>query len=136
MSLRITCQKGNKTCQIMMCRLQQRLNALWYFSRNGEMQICNASHSIDKHLSMFIAHLSTATDLTNQIMTPAESGIMDGRHENKVCRLLPLVFSPRPRLARGFSFPSCSTWEPVRRLPSAVQSRCFLLLRFYSLSQF
>ena len=55
---------------------------------------------------VFIAYFSTVINLANQIMIP-ESGIMDGRHQNKVYRLPSLLFSPRPRparFARRFSF--------------------------------
>ena len=84
------------------------------------MQICNASHSIDKHLSIFIAHLSTATDLTNQIMTPAESGIMDGRHETKSAGSSPL-FSPlgHARLADFHFRPA-----PLGNLFAGYHQRC------------
>ena len=54
---------------------------------------------------VFIAHLSTVSNLNNQIMTP-ESGIMDGQGQNKVHRL-PRLFFPRllwARLAHRFSF--------------------------------
>ena len=58
--------------------------------------------------------LVTVINLNNQIMTP-ESGIMDGRRQNKVYRL-PLFF-PRPlsaRFARRFSF---SPWGPFLERP-------------------
>ena len=59
--------------------------------------------------------LVTVINLANQIMTP-ESGIMDGRRQNKVCRLPPFFF-PRPlsaRFARRFSF---SPWGPFLERP-------------------
>ena len=43
----------------------------------------------------------------------------DGRHQNKVYRILCLFFSPRPRsvhFPRRYSFSPRSTWEPVCRL--------------------
>ena len=55
--------------------------------------------------ALFTAHLSTVSDLTNQIMIP-ESVFIDGRHQNKVYRIPHPFFSPTPR----------STLEPVRRL--------------------
>ena len=59
--------------------------------------------------------LVTVINLNNQIMTP-ESGIMDGRRQNKVYRLPPFFF-PRPlsaRFARRFSF---SPWGPFLERP-------------------
>ena len=59
---------------------------------------CISSSNIHVHVgipcrySLLINHLSTVSDLTNQTMIP-ESGIMDGRHQNRsVCRA-PTIFS-------------------------------------------
>ena len=63
-----------------------------------------------------IAYLSTVINLANQIMIP-ESGIMDGRDQNKVYRLPSLLFSPRPRSAR-FTRRFCfSHWGPFLERP-------------------
>ena len=46
---------------------------------------------------LLIAHLSTVTDLTNQIVIP-ESGKMNGWHQNKVYRR-PHLFLPQATLS-------------------------------------
>ena len=46
-------------------------------------------------LSIFITHLSTVSDLTNQIMIP-ESRIMDGQNRHKVASLTNFLFCPVP----------------------------------------
>ena len=69
-------------------------------------------------LSIFITHLSTVSDLTNQIMIP-ESSIMDGQHRHKVYSLPHHFFFPTPHLAcfaHQFPFLPCPAWEPVHGL--------------------
>ena len=53
---------------------------------------------------LFTVHISTVSDLTNQIIIP-ESVFIDGQHQNKVYRLPQPFFSPTAH----------STLEPVRR---------------------
>ena len=59
---------------------------------------CISSSNIHVHVgilrrySLLINNLSTVSDLTNQTMIP-ESGIMDGRHQNRSVYRAPAVFS-------------------------------------------
>ena len=73
--------------------------------------------------------MSTVSDLTNKIMIP-ESGIMDGRHQNRsVYRLPRRVFSLRlcsTHFPHLFSFSLFSTWEPVLKLINSLFLLTFL----------
>lgn len=73
----LTCQYGNCTSQIMTF-FYLNVSALITFIRTWVL---------------FITHLSTVSNLTNQIIIPA-SDIMDGQHQNKYYRLPCLFCAP------------------------------------------
>ena len=84
---------------------------------------------IFRRYSLLIDDMSTVSDLTNKIMIP-ESGIMDGRHQNRsVYRLPRHVFSLRlcsTHFPHLFSFSLFSTWEPVLKLINSLFLLTFL----------